>query len=284
MKQRKTEREPLMVDLADDLPDEKRIKQEMDDGPDPGAGLVSTALALLCVPFWVVTPCFSFLAVKPQEHYVILSMGKYAETIKTPGIHFANCWGRDMLRIETKVTAIELAKTTVLDVNGNPLIISAVVTYEVVNAKRALLEVNDVHYFIRANAEAALKAGLSKFPYESQDGSPCLKTEAVQIGRQLCYVLQSKVYVAGVLVHSFQLKEISYAPEIAGVMLKRQQAQALIDARNTIVEGAVEICAHAIDKLRAKGIELNNEQEAKIVGNLLTVTCSESQAVPTIPL
>jgi membrane protease subunit (stomatin/prohibitin family) len=98
-------------------------------------------------------------------------------------------------------------------------------------------------------ALCCIEQGLSRFPYESNDGSPCLKTEASHIGQQLCYVLQEKVLQAGVLVHSVQLSNISYSPEIAAAMLKRQQAAAMVEARNTIVEGAVDIACHAVDKL-----------------------------------
>merc|ERR1712217_494539 len=125
------------------------------------------------------------------------------------GLQFSNCWGRNTLTISTKQTSIELPKTTVIDSNGNPLIISAVLVYSIVNARKALLDVENVHWYVRSQAEASLKQTLSNFPYESSDGSPCLKTEAVQIGNHLCNLLQQKVIPAGAMITSFQLKEIS---------------------------------------------------------------------------
>ena len=263
--------------------DRQQIARQIasDEGPDPGASPLSMALGLLCCP---LTAVLSWYSLDPQQQAVVTSYGNYAETVKTPGIHFSSCFGRNIQKIDAKITAIELPKTTVIDVNGNPLIISAVVTYQVISAKRAILDVSNVHYFVRTQAETALKQGLSRFPYEGRNGEPCLKTEAAHIGDQLCHVLQEKVTQAGLVIHSFQLKEISYAPEIAAAMLKRQQAEAIIDARNTIVEGAVDICCHAVDKLAQRGVQLNQEEKARVVSNLLTVICSESDAVPTVPL
>jgi len=162
--------------------------------------------------------------------------------------------------------------------------VSAILSYQVVNAKRALLNVENVATFVLTQAEAAVKQGLSRFPYESTDGSPCLKKEASHIGQQLCFVLQEKVTQAGVLVHSLQLSNISYAPEIAASMLKRQQATAMVEARNTIVEGAVDIACHAVEKLEARGINMDSEEKVRLVSNLLTVICSESETHTTLPL
>eukprot|EP00339_Tiarina_fusa_P020505 CAMPEP_0117026498 /NCGR_PEP_ID=MMETSP0472-20121206/19474_1 /TAXON_ID=693140 ORGANISM="Tiarina fusus, Strain LIS" /NCGR_SAMPLE_ID=MMETSP0472 /ASSEMBLY_ACC=CAM_ASM_000603 /LENGTH=194 /DNA_ID=CAMNT_0004733519 /DNA_START=306 /DNA_END=890 /DNA_ORIENTATION=- len=193
-------------------------------------------------------------------------------------------WGREIRKISTKQQSIELPKTTVVDSNGNPLIISAVIVYRISNSRRALLDVENSRIFVKNQAEAALKQTLSRFPYESNDGSPCLKTEAEQIGKHLCNLLQRKVLQAGAMVDSFQLKEISYAPEIASGMLKRQQAIAIIEARQTIVQGAVDIAADAVTKLAERGIELSDSDQAKLVTNLLTVVCSDNDAQPTVPM
>lgn len=256
-------------------------KQLRDSRPDPGSSPLAMVLGLLCCP---VTALCSWYTLDQNQEAVILSYGRYAETVREPGMNFSNMWGRTIRTISTKQQSIELPKTTVVDSNGNPLIISAVIVYRVANAKRAVLDVEDSRIFVRNQAEAALKQTLSRFPYESNDNSPCLKTEAEQIGHHLCNLLQKKVLQAGALVDSFQLKEISYAPEIASGMLKRQQAIAIIEARQTIVQGAVDIAADAVAKLSDKGIELSDSDKARLVTNLLTVVCSDNDAQPTVPL
>mmetsp|Transcript_8449 Transcript_8449/g.35301 ORF Transcript_8449/g.35301 Transcript_8449/m.35301 type:complete len:298 (+) Transcript_8449:76-969(+) len=252
-----------------------------DNHRDPGPTDFAQLLSLLCFPFTIFG---SWYCVKPSEEAVVLSFGKYAETAREPGIHFSTMWGRQMFKCSTKKASVELPKTTVIDSNGNPLIISAVVVYQFINTRRAVLDVDMAHNFVKSQGEAALKQTLSRFPYESNDGSPCLKTEAYEIGTHLCKVLQDKVSTAGALVHSFQLKEISYAPEIASGMLKRQQAIAIIEARQTIVQGAVEIATHALEKLNDNGIEMDEEERSRLVTNLLTVVCGENDAMPTLPM
>jgi len=182
--------------------------------------------------------------------------------------------------------SIELGRTTVLDRNGNPLIISGVVVYQFVNPKRAALDVENPVGFVESQAEAVLKQVVSRFPYEaSRDvDEPCLKKEAEFVGKQLCQALQSKVEVVGALIHSFQLKEISYAPEIASAMLRRQQAQAMIESRQTIVQGAVEIAVEAVRSLEQHGVKLEPKEKTSLVSNILTVMCSDREAQPTLPL
>merc|ERR1712100_194236 len=138
-------------------------------------------LGIACFP---LTLLGSWFTVNQNEEAVILSYGSYAETIKDPGMKLSNMWGRDVRKISTKQQSIELPKTTVVDSNGNPLIISAVIVYRIANARRAVLDVENSYTFVRN------------------------QTEAEQISRHLCNLLQRKVLQAGALVDSFQLKEI----------------------------------------------------------------------------
>lgn len=258
----------------------KRVLQA-DDKRDPGPTPFASLLSFACFPFTILG---SWYTIRPNEEAVVLSFGKYSETAREPGIHFSTMWGRQLCKCSTKKKSIELPKTTVIDSNGNPLIISAVIVYQFINTRRAVLDVDYAEGFVKSQGEAALKQTLSRFPYESHDGTACLKTEAYEIGTHLCSVLQDKVSQAGALVHSFQLKEISYAPEIASGMLKRQQAIAIIEARQTIVQGAVEIATHALDKLGQNGINMDEEEKSRLVTNLLTVVCGENDAMPTLPM
>ena len=278
-----SEEDPLVNPIGENYEVEQQDlrRQLRDTVPEPGPSALATILGIACCPFTILG---SWYTLDQNEEAVVLSYGRYSETVREPGMNFSNMWGRSIRKISTKQQSIELPKTTVVDSNGNPLIISAVIVYRISNSRRAILEVENSRIFVRNQAEAALKQTLSRFPYESNDGSPCLKTEAEQIGRHLCNLLQRKVLQAGALIDSFQLKEISYAPEIANGMLKRQQAIAIIEARQTIVQGAVDIAADAVDKLHDRGIELSNSDQAKLVTNLLTVVCSDNDAQPTVPM
>jgi hypothetical protein len=126
---------------------------------------------------------------------------------------------------------------------------------------------------------------VSRYPYESQDaGAHSLKTETAVVGKELVELLQLKADVAGVKIVSFDLNEIAYAPEIAANMLRRQQANALVAARRTIVDGAVLIATEAVAQLKRNQIEMDPAQQTHLVTNLLTVICSDKDAQPTVPL
>jgi len=183
--------------------------------------------------------------------------------------------------VVTRKMARTLPKTTVLDVNGNPLQISAVICYFFTNSKKATLDVSNAHEFVHAQAEAVLKKVVAKFPYEShEDDRPCLKKEAELVSRELCVAFQEAILPAGAAVHSFQLKEISYAPEIAQGMLRKQQASSLVAARHAIVEGAVDIVVDAVSSLQRKNIRLNEIDRSRLVSNVMTVVCAERDPEP----
>ena len=161
-----SERQRLV--LQNEHQHQERALRELkaDDKKDPGASLLADVLGLACFPF---TALMSWISVDTNEEVIVLSFGKYAETARQPGLHFSNCFGRETFRCSTKKRSIELPKTTVIDSNGNPLIISAVVVFQVINTQRATLEVENAESFIKSQAECALKQTLSKFPYESMD-------------------------------------------------------------------------------------------------------------------
>eukprot|EP01103_Thecamoeba_quadrilineata_P002175 TRINITY_DN1216_c0_g1_i1.p1 TRINITY_DN1216_c0_g1~~TRINITY_DN1216_c0_g1_i1.p1 ORF type:complete len:290 (-),score=46.81 TRINITY_DN1216_c0_g1_i1:54-923(-) len=248
---------------------------------------ITSFLGLFCCCLWPLTVISSFVILNPQEEAVVLYWGKYSETIREPGLYWRNSLGRITKRISTKKICHELPRTTVLERNGNPLIVSAVVVYSFVETKKTALDIEDPNRFVENQAEAILKQVVSRFPYENNSRDieePCLKTEADQIGDQLCQALQFKIEVAGAQIHSFQLKEISYSPEISSAMLRRQQAQAIIDARQTIIQGACSIALEAIQNLEQSGIKFDREERTGLVTNILTVMCSDREAQPTLPL
>lgn len=180
----------------------------------------------------------------------------------------------------------ELQAIKAADASGNSLVVSGVITYRVVDSARACLDMEHgaLDAYVRTQAHAVLKRVASRFPYVTYDGSPCLITEQSALGAQLAALLQEKCNVAGVAIISFELTDLSYAAEIAPQMLVRQQANAIIDARQTIVKGAVGIVSDALDSLGEKGVSVDGQEKARLVGNLMTVLCSEKSPVPTIAM
>eukprot|EP00126_Sphaerothecum_destruens_P002729 Sdes_comp16158_c0_seq1m5402 len=241
----------------------------------------ATVLGLICCP---LTLLCSWYTIAEREEAIILQFGKYHRQVKKPGIHFTNFFGRDIRTITTKKITVDLPLVKVADYNGNPLLVSAVVCYQYINPMKALLEVENHHQFVRQQAQTVMRQVVAQFPYESSDGSPSLKSEFSHVGEVMCHELSRLVLRAGAEVFSFRLDEISYAPEIAAVMLKKQQAKSIVEARHIIVEGSVSIARDALDRLEATGLKFTDSEKVHLVTNLLTVTCSENDAQPTIPL
>jgi len=159
-------------------------------------------------------------------------------------------------------------KTTVVDGNGNPIIISAVVTFRVVDTIRAAFAVDNVDQYLSVQALAILKKVASKYPYESKDGHS-LHGEQNTVTKEMVALLQTKADICGTKIISFELCDLQYAPEIAQGMLVRQQADALLGARKIIVEGAVGIVTGAVQKLAENGIQLNDREQTRLTSNLL---------------
>ncbi len=246
----------------------------------PVGVLLSWIFGVLFLP---VTLLFSWVVVHPQEHVLVLVWGRFHRLVREPGLSWVNVFGRKLLRVSTKMQAIDVPRSVVADGNGNPILVAGVVTYRFADTMKAALDVEDAPQFVKTQALAVLKQVCSRYPYESKTGES-LKSEAAEIGREMVALLQSKVAVAGAEVQSFELSDLTYAPEIAGAMLVRQQAQALVDARKTIVEGAVEIVHEAIGLLAERGHEIPSAERPRMIGNLLTVICGDAHVQPTLPV
>jgi len=239
--------------------------------------LLSLVLGII---FFPITLLGSWVIVHPQEEKLILIWGKLRRILKSPGMLFVNVWGRKVITITTKQQTIEIPKSVVADANANPVITAAICTFKVVDSEKAALEVEDYLAFVRSQAVAVLKQVASKYPYSADDGV-CLKDETTQIGEEMVGVLAEKVRAAGVQVISYEISDLSYAPEIAQAMLVRQQAQALVDARKIVVEGAVEIVDGAMTHLKERGIDIHPTHQSKVVGNLLAIICGDAKVQPT---
>ena len=226
---------------------------------------------------------FGFYVVNPREEVVVLNFGKHVDTKRTEGIRWSHPVGRSLRRIPTKDITHHVPTSTVVELNGNPILISAVVVYRVQDTRRAALDVEDFRRFIDDQAGAVIKRVSAKFPYESQIASePCLKKENEVVTAAYLEELQRAVAPAGIQVLNVRLNDLTYAPEIAQAMLMRQQAMALIDARKTIVEGAVLIVGDALERLQGAGLEVSAGQRDALVSNLLVVLCSGERAQPVL--
>jgi len=241
---------------------------------------LSSTLGWAFLPF---TFMCSWYSLKEQEEAVFLHYGKYSGVQTTPGCNYMNCWGREIKRVSKRKISIHLPETKVIDFNGNPIIVSAIVLYHIRDTLKSVIDIQNCHQFIRNQAQTVVKSVVSKYPYESTSSSQkCLKNESKEIQKCLVSTLQEVVEVAGANIISFQFDELSYAPEIAHGMLKRQQAHALIIARKKIVEGAVDIAKDAVQQLEGLGVKMENSEQAKLVTNVLTIICSENSGVQKV--
>ena len=211
-----------------------------------------------------------------------LFWGKFSKLLRSPGLSWVNLWGRKVIKISTKKQAIDIPRSVVADGNANPILVAGVVTYRFVDSIKAALEVEDAEGYVKTQALAVLKQVCSRYPYESKEGES-LKSEAEEIGLEMVTLLQSKVEAAGAEVLAFELSDLTYAPEIAGAMLQRQQAAAVVAARKQIVDGAVGMVDMALQGLAKKGIvELDEERKAAMVSNLLVVLCGDRAPHPVV--
>jgi regulator of protease activity HflC (stomatin/prohibitin superfamily) len=209
--------------------------------------------------------------------------GKYIGTIKLPGFH----WINPLMEINTvslKSNNLNGETIKVNDKNGSPIQIAAVIVWKVSDTYKAFFEVANYSNFVKIQSEAAVRNLAAFYPYDkSNENEISLRCGHEQVSSHLKRELQDRLEKAGVEIEDAKISNLSYAPEIASSMLKRQQAEAVIAAREKIVHGAVSIVGQAIHSLKDNNIvDLSQEEKAKLVTNLLVVLCSESQVHPVI--
>merc|ERR1711988_36096 len=240
--------------------------------------LSSKLLSCIFAPLLPFVGC-GFYSVDTKTEAAVLHMGQLTEMTKKPGLHCGWPCGREIRTISVKQCTMELPTSKIADAVGNPVMVSAILNYRVVDAKKALLHIENRDKFVNTNAQAVLKQTVSQYSYDN------LKADHDEVNERMRCTQQPLLLLAGIDIMSMSLNDLSYAPEVAAAMLKRQQAMALVDARTLIVEGAVRIAQDAVAKLEAEGtVQLNDEQKVKIVTNLLTVTCADTDATPTVSL
>jgi len=257
--------------------------------PDPAlpglamGSALSKAIACVCCPN-ILSYCAWCTQVDQNEQKAVLYWGQYQGTLTEPGLYCVNPWGRELRTTSTKFRTMELQDVKVVDARGNPVVVSGVLAYYLNSARRATVDVEDPTNYIRLQATAALKQIAGRYPYSAAPGQPSLQTEGGTISAELSHILQLKVSVAGAVVKSFELVDLSYAPEIAQTMLVKQQAEALVEARRLLVGSAVDMAHQAVEQLQAKGCKLSDTARERVTSNLLAVICSHTPAAPMVPL
>jgi hypothetical protein len=221
--------------------------------------------------------------VNPNEGKVLQLFGQYVGTSKVPGLRFANPLYAKK-RISLRVRNFESAKLKVNDLDGNPIEIAAVVVWKVVDTAEAVFEVDNYENYVHVQSEAALRNMATSYPYDAHEESQMsLRGNTAAIADHLRKEIQDRLARAGVDVVEARISHLAYAPEIAAAMLQRQQAGAIIAARQRIVEGAVGMVEMALDMLSAKNVvALDEERKAAMVSNLLVVLCGERNTQPIV--
>jgi regulator of protease activity HflC (stomatin/prohibitin superfamily) len=253
--------------------------------------LVAVAMALIGRMPSVLVPVallLTFLApgfymIQPNQAAAILLFGAYRGTDRAEGLRWVWPW---MIRKRISVRANNLIsqQIKVNDLRGNPIEMAAQVVWRVTDSAQALFDVDDYYDFVDAQVEAAIRAIGARYPYDDfEHQEVTLRGHHDEVGAELQVALRSRLAVAGITVDECGFTHLAYAPEIAGAMLRRQQAEAVVAARKTLVEGAVGMVEMALEQLSQKNVvHLDDERRAAMVSNLMVVLCGDQNAQPVV--
>jgi len=220
--------------------------------------------------------------VEPNQSAVLSLFGKYVGTVRTPGLRLNNPFYTKK-KISLRVRNFESGKLKVNELDGSPIEIAAIVVWEVNDSAEAVFNVDDYESFVQIQSEAAIRAMATSYPYDQHGDEISLRSHPAEISDRLRDEIQDRLAKAGINVIESRISHLAYSPEIAGAMLQRQQAGAIIAARKKIVEGAVGMVEDALGALQAKDIvELDDERKATMVSNLLVVLCSDKATQPVV--
>lgn len=263
----------------------------------PGMGAISVSLAnqgesaaaavtgflSFGVGFLSFVLLLGHFTLEPNVARVLTLSGEYRGTVVEPGFHWVNpfCWKRT---ISLRSRNLNGDRLKVNDRRGSPIEIAAVVVWRVSDTVKALFEVDDYVAFVAIQSESAVRELASGYVYDdAAEGEFTLRGSGDEVSKALEKELQKRLRRAGVVVEEARLSHLAYAPEIAQVMLRRQQAEAIVAARAQLVQGAVSMVDTALEELSRRGVvDLRGEERARLVGNLLVVLCSESEARPVV--
>ncbi len=277
------------------------IQLDESDGAQGGWLLGISILLLICD---IICMC-SFLQLEPNEARVITWFGKYSGTFSETGFFWINPF-YGTKKVSLRARNLDAEPIKVNDKTGNPVMIGLVLVWKLQDTYKALFEVDTqtmaaapntvgadtkglmkaLESFVRVQSDAALRQVAGQYAYDDEDGKsgePTLRSSADEINEQLEQKLDERLALAGIEVVEARINYLAYAPEIAAVMLRRQQADAIIQAREKIVEGAVSMVKMALDKLSGENIvELDDDKKAAMVSNLLVVLCGDDNAQPVV--
>ncbi|KRF42830.1 SPFH domain-containing protein [Paenibacillus sp. Soil787] len=221
-------------------------------------------------------------AVNPNEASVITFFGSYLGTIRKSGLWLIVPFSTRK-KISLRVRNFNSVKLKVNDIEGNPIEIAAVIVFKVVDTYKALFDVDSYEKFVEIQSETALRHVASKYPYDRFESEGySLRGNADEVAAELSLELQQRLSVAGVEVIESRLTHLAYSTEIASSMLQRQQASAILSARQIIVDGAVGMVQLAIARLESEGLHLDEERKAAMINNLLVAIVSDRSASPVI--
>ena len=248
----------------------------LEDGLGSGFSGLIGGLAFLFV-------LVGFYLLQPNQAVVITLFGDYRGTDRTPGLRWTWPWmGKKKVSVRANNVISERIKVN--DLRGNPIEMAAQVVWRVTDTAQALFDVDDYKAFVNVQIEAAVRTIGSRYPYDDfEHQEVTLRGNHDQVGAELRQELIARLVVAGITVDECGFTHLAYAQEIAGAMLRRQQAQAVVAARQTLVEGAVGMVEMALDQLSAKNVvELDDERRAAMVSNLMVVLCGERDTQPIV--
>ncbi len=229
-----------------------------------------------------------FKLLKPQEAMVLTVFGKYVGTLKGAGFHYVNPFAQSVTPfqpISLKARTLDNGRQKINDEIGNPIEVGIIVIWEVQDTAKAIFNVDNYTNFLSSQSDSALRNIVRMYPYDAPEdsGVQSLRGDSQEISAKLKAEIQRSVKVAGLNIIDAKITHLAYAPEIAVAMLQRQQASAVIDAKKTIVEGAVGMVEMALNKLSANNIvTLDEAEKAKMVNNLLVTLCSNKEAQPIV--
>jgi regulator of protease activity HflC (stomatin/prohibitin superfamily) len=237
-------------------------------------------LLVMCMIIWK-----GLMIVQPNHARILNLFGKYVGTIKDNGLFFVNPLYTS-IKITQRVQNMATPTLKVNDKMGNPVEIAAVIVWQIQNTYKAAYEVADYNAFVRMQSEAAVRALTMRFAYDSiedEGANITLREGGAKILELLEHELNERLLTAGIIVTEARISHLAYAQEIAGAMLQRQQASAIVAARYKIVEGAVGMVELALEQLSKKEIvHLDDEKKANMVCNLMVVLCGEKAAQPVL--
>lgn len=281
------------------------------DAPTFGAPLMVLCVLWLCVG-WI--PFMGIKVIRPNEALVLTLFGKYTGTLKKEGIFFVNpfssavnpAYAAEMAsqmnvhtsadgktevktasvskKLSLKAMTLNNKKQKINDKDGNPVEVSIVVIWKIANTAKAVFNVDNFQEYISIQADSTLRDVASLYPYDvGNDGGKSLRGSSAEVAENLKAELQNRVADAGLEVIEARITHLAYAPEIAAAMLQRQQAAAIIEARQKIVDGAVGMVEMALERITENNVcDLDDERKAQMVSNLLVVLCGNKDAQPIV--